>query len=196
MIILPLNVNNSNYTSNNDSKKLPISLFYIFLILIIYFILLFIIFMCALYSHRRRIGYNYEGLSEINTENEIEFSNDDGVKLLEDENDIFCDEEEIINEENFQIIDKQPTKNINSISNEIKFINQICDENILVNVEIDNEERNRVKKRNLFKNKFFNRVNKSKIYKKNYDYKESSKLEALLKNDDDSNRLLLAEDDV
>ncbi len=152
--------------------------------------------MCALYSHRRRIGYNYEGLSEINTENEIEFSNDDGVKLLEDENDIFCDEEEIINEENFQIIDKQPTKNINSISNEIKFINQICDENILVNVEIDNEERNRVKKRNLFKNKFFNRVNKSKIYKKNYDYKESSKLEALLKNDDDSNRLLLAEDDV
>ena len=205
MIILPPNINNSNSTNNYDAKNLPISLFYIFLILTIYFVLLFLIFICALYTHRRRIGYNYEGLREESSENEIEF--DDGVKLFENEDDICGHEEEIVNESegNFRIVDKQPVKNINSISNEIDFINQVSDDNILLNfdilsenVQINYEDRNRLKKRKLFKNRFHKKLDKTRIYKKNFDFEESSKLEPLLKNnvDDDVNRLLFAEDDV
>lgn len=61
------NVNSTSLVSSDDVfqiTKMSMPILYIVIVLVIYLVLLFFIFVCALYEHRRRVGYNYDELDE------------------------------------------------------------------------------------------------------------------------------------
>jgi hypothetical protein len=147
---LNINNNSSNQTINNDSifnenyeiNNLPMPLIYILIVLVTYLIILFVIFICALYAHRRRIGYNYDDLIDEDISfNEVEVDKND----FEDE--IKCEHCCTVVDDAVEkiVIEKEPCRNLSSISNDVSFskceIDLLLNENILKNRKFSNKKK-------------------------------------------------------